>query len=292
MTDTTNNVVPLFGRALREAGRDESDKVAGEKKAASDRLRAKSLRMRLSEKEMINKESDRIRIAKNLGRILKEMEAKGYKSEKLLRDLGMGKEGDFTKQLYNYVLPEDVEAVPGSPRVRALIKAASLYLRIAEQAAAVMKTDVDLIALQLFENTTYQVDDDVPDERIASLDQIRELLVALADAAIRSANLDTYQELLELDKIGWDVDGSFGDYRSIPCSIFLEDRMARHISYLGYVPTVLLYQEGAGPPSPIVGEAFQIDFDTGPQACAITVHLTTLSITDAFGPGRKLARTR
>jgi hypothetical protein len=266
MSAAPNNVVPLFGHALREAGRDQMDKAAAEKKAATDRLRAKSLRVRLLEKTMINKESDRIRVAKNLGRILNEMEAKGYKSEKLLRDLGMGKEGDSTKQLYNYVLPENAEAVPASARVRALTKAASLYVRLAERAATVMKADVELVVLRLFENTTYQVDDAVPDERIAPLDQIRELLVGIAEAAIRSTNLDTYRELLESDKIGWNVDGLFGDYPSIPIDIFFKDRMARHISYLGYAPTILLYQEAVGPPSSITGEAFQIHFDADPAA--------------------------
>jgi hypothetical protein len=64
---------------------------------------------------MVNKGSDRIRIAKNLGRILDEMEAAGHSSERLLRDLRMGKPGDSTKQLYNYVLPLRVSTKSPSP---------------------------------------------------------------------------------------------------------------------------------------------------------------------------------
>ena len=172
-----DNVLPFPTRANREGEIAQDQKAAEDKKAVSDRFRAKSMRKRLADKKMIDKLSDRIRAAKNLGRILKEMEANGYKSKSLLRDLDMGDRDDSTKQLYNYVLAEDATPEPNSKKVRALTKTASKYLRIAEGAAKAMKSDADLIVLRLFENTSYQVADDVPDEKIASMDQMRELLV-------------------------------------------------------------------------------------------------------------------
>jgi hypothetical protein len=67
--------------------------------------------------------------------------------------------------------------------------------------------------------------------------------------------------------VGEAIDGSFGDYRSLSVSVFFEDRAARHVSYLGYAPTVLLYRQVVGPAiKQIEGEAFQIDFQKDPDA--------------------------
>jgi hypothetical protein len=223
MTTMPDNVIPFLTRAGREDEKVQDQKAAEEKKAVSDRSRAKSMCKRLDDKPMITKVSDRIRVAKNLGRILDEMEAQGHKPEKLLRDLGMGKPGDSTKQLRNYVLADEATAETDSKKVGALTKTAALYLRIAEGAAKAMKSASDLIVLRLFENTSYQVADDVPDEKIASMDQMRELLVGMADAAIRRNDLGSYREILDSNTIGWDVDGSFGNYPSLPITVFLED---------------------------------------------------------------------
>ena len=57
-------------------------------------MRAKAIRERIAERKMIDKESDRTQVAQNLRHILNEMEAKGHRSEKLLRGLGKGSEGD------------------------------------------------------------------------------------------------------------------------------------------------------------------------------------------------------
>ena len=46
----------------------------------------------------------------------------------------------------------------------------------------------------------------------------------------------------------------------------MTDRAARHVSYLGYAPTVFLYDRYVGPVSRIEGEAFQIDFERDPDA--------------------------
>jgi hypothetical protein len=88
----------------------------------------------------------------------------------------------------------------------------------------------------------------------------------MANSAIQQSDLDSYLEMLESHRIGWDVDGSFGDYPSLPTSVFFLDRAARHVSYLGYAPTVFLYKQYAGPLTSIEGEAFQIDFQTDPDA--------------------------
>ena len=266
MTNVSDNVLPFLPRAQRESEKVQSEKHAEEKRAVSDRLRAKLMRQRLDDKPMIHKESDRIRVAKHLWRILNDMKAKGYKPERLLRDLRMGKEGDSTKQLRNYALPEDATLESRGTQIGTLTRKASLYLRIAEGAAKAMNDDTDLIVLRLFENTSYQVADDVPDEKIASMDQIRELLVRMAEAAIRRNDLGSYLKMLESDRIGWDIDGSFGNYRSVPPSFFFWDRAARHVSYLGCAPTVFLYEREVGPVTPIDGEAFQIDFDSEPDA--------------------------
>ncbi|MDH2344947.1 hypothetical protein [Bradyrhizobium sp. SSUT77] len=242
------------------------EKAAEAKRLVSDRLRAKSIRKRLDDRKMIDKVSDRIRVAQNLKSILNELKAKGLRSESLLRDLRMGQKGDSTKQLHNYVLPEDGTPDPNSKRVQALTKTASKYLRLAEGAAKALNYDPDLIALRLFENTSYQLADDVPDEKIASMDQIRELLVRMAEGAMRRNDLGTYLDTLQSRRIGWDIDGVFGHYGSLPSSIFFSDRAARHVSYLGYAPTVLLYRRDVGPLTSIEGEAYQIDFDRDPDA--------------------------
>jgi hypothetical protein len=169
------------------------------------------------------------------------------------------------QQLYNYILPEGPAPEPDSKRVGALTKTASKYLRLAECAAKAMGRDSDVIVLRLFENTSYQVADDVPDEKIASMDQIRELLVGMAEAAITRNDLAAYLEILGSRRIGWDIDGTFGNYGSLP-PVFFSDRAARHVSYLGYAPTVLLYRRDAGPVTPIEGEAYQIDFEKDPGA--------------------------
>jgi hypothetical protein len=98
------------------------------------------------------------------------------------------------------------------------------------------------------------------------MDQIRQLLVGMANAVIQRSDLDSYLEMLQSRRIGWDVDGSFGDYRSLPTSVFFLDRAARHVSYLGYAPTVFLYDEYVGPRASIEGEAFQIDFQKDANA--------------------------
>jgi hypothetical protein len=159
----------------------------------------------------------------------------------------------------------DVAPGPGSKKVRALTKTASLYVRLAEGAAKLTKSDPDLIVLRLFENTSYQVADDIPDEKIASMDQMRGLLVGMGDAAIRRNDLDSYLEMLQSRTIGWDVDGTFGNYRSLAIGVHFTDRAARHVSYLGYAPTVFLYGRSV-PVSLIEGEVFQINFEKDPDA--------------------------
>jgi hypothetical protein len=264
-----DNVIPFEPYASRE----NQDKAAQERKTVSDRNRAKKIRQRLNDNPMIHSESDRFHVAKNLGRILDDMEAKGHKREKLLRKLGRGQEGDSTKQFYNYTLPADAVFEKETNRVRKLTKHADKYLPIAEAAADTMNEDKVLIMLRLFENTKYQVTEDISDEQLAYLEQIRKLLVSMADAAISRNDLKSYLEMLESDKIGWDIDGSFGNFPSIPgITLYLEDRVSRHVSYLGYVPSVLLYRQSAGPSSPIMGEAFQIDFDKNSNALNDFLH--------------------
>jgi hypothetical protein len=262
----TDNIIPFQTAAGRESDRAQNQKDADTRQAVSDRLRAISMRKRLDDRKMIAKVSDRIRVAKNLGLILSELKTKGHSPEKILRDLRMGSKNDSTKQLYNYVLPEGSALEQDSTKVRALTKTASKYLRIAECAAKAMGGDPDTIALRLFENTSYQVADDLPDEKVASMDQIRGLLVGLAEAAIRRNDLGAYLEILGSNRIGWDIDGTFGNYGSLPVHVYFSDRAARHVSYLGYAPTVLLYQRDAGPVAAIEGEAYQIDFAKDPDA--------------------------
>lgn len=262
----SDNVISFPTRAGRESEKAQGEKVAEEKRAASDRIRATLMRQKLTDKPRINKESDRIRIAKNLSLILNEMKATGYKASKLLRDLDMGTNGDSTKQLRNYALPENATLESSSTHIRVLTKTAAKYLRIAEGASKAMRSDAFLIVLRLFENTSYQVNDDVPDEKIASMDQIRELLVGMADAAVRRNDLKYYLEVLESRRVGWDIDGSFGNYRSLAYGVFFRDRAARHVSYLGYAPTVFLYRRDVSPVMPIEGEAFQIDFEKDQDA--------------------------
>lgn len=260
------NIIQFPIGAARETDKALIEKAGEARRLVSDQFRAKAMRKRLEDRKMIDKVSDRIRVAQNLRLILNELKAKGLRSESLLRDLRMGQKGDSTKQLHNYVLPEGGTLDPNSKRVKALTKTASKYLRLAEGAAKALDHDPDLIVLRLFENTSYQLAHDVPDEKIASTDQIRELLVGMAEGAIRRNDLGTYLDTLQSRRIGWDVDGAFGRYGSLPPSIFFKDRAARHVSYLGYAPTVLLYRRDVGPVTSIDGEAYQIDFDREPNA--------------------------
>ncbi len=256
-----NNIIPFSPYKSRE----NSEKAEQERKAVSDRTRARKISKRIIENPMIHSDSDRFHVAKNLGRILDDMESKGYKRETLLRELKMGQTGDSTKQLYNYVVRADAIFEKSRNRIRKLTKHAAMYLRIAEAAATTMNQDRELIVLRLFENTKYQVTEDITDEQVAYLEKIRQLLVAMADSVIRRTDLKSYLEMLESQEIGWDIDGSFGNFPSLPITVFLEDRSARHVSYLGYVPTVLLYEESV-PYLPFEGEAFQIDFAKNPDA--------------------------
>jgi len=252
-----NNVIPFRSHASRE----NLEKAERERKVVSDRIRANKMRQRLEEKPIIHSESDRFHVAKNLGRILENMKSKDYRPAMLLRQLGMGQAEESTKRLYNYTLRADATLEKARDRVSRLTKKAAKYLRIAEAAAKVMNDDQELIVLRLFENTKYQVTEDISDEQVAYLEQMRDLLVTMANAAIRRNDLKSYLEILESKEIGWDIDGSFGNFRSVPPTVFLDDRLARHVSYLGYVPSVLLYRRFAELKSPIEGEAFQIDFD-------------------------------
>lgn len=210
--------------------------------------------------------SDIINVAKNLGRILDRMEAKGWKRSQLLRDLNMGKNIDSTKQLYTYELPADATGETHTKRIGKLTKTCGLYARIAEGAAKAMGEDADLIVLHLFDGTGYQVADDASDETIASMEHIRDLLVGMADGAMRRNDMAKYLDILNEGKVGWDIDGSFGNFAPLPIGVHFRDRAARHVSYLGCAPTVLLYRTHAGPEEPIGGEAFQIDFAEDPDA--------------------------
>ncbi len=261
-----DNIIQFSSGASREADKALIEKAAEARRLASNHIRAKLVRKRLEDRKMIEKVSDRIRVAQNLRLILNEMKANGLRIESLLRDLRMGQKGDSTKQLHNYILPEDPLPDQNSKRVRALTKTASKYVRLAEGAAKALDQDPDLIVLRLLDNTSYQLQDDVPDEKLTALDQIRELLVGMAEGAIRRNDLGTYLEILQSRSIGWDIDGAFGRYGSLPPSIFFKDRAARHVSYLGYAPTVLLYRQDIGSVTSIEGEAYQIDFDRDPQA--------------------------
>lgn len=264
--NTPNNVIPLLTRADRENEAARGQKDTQEQKAISDAYRAKSIRKRLNEKIMITNTEDRIRVAQNLGRILNEMKAAGCDIKKVLRDLQMGSDLDSTKQLYNYTLSEDSIPEKNSVRVNKLTKKAALYLRIAEGAAKAINRDPETIVLRLFENTSYQVESDIPEEKIASMGQMREILTSIGNAAIHRNDLKSYAEILQSNLIGWDIDGSFGNLRSLPLSIFIGDRAVRHVSYLGYAPTVFLCSQHVGPVQTIEGEAFQIDFDKDADA--------------------------
>ncbi len=124
-----NNVIPFKPYASRE----NLEEAEQERKAVSDRGRARKILQRLKDRPIIHSEPDRFHVAKNLGRILDDMESKGYQRETLLRQrLKMGQEGDSTKQLYNYVVPADALFENSGNRIRKLIKHAEKYLRIAE----------------------------------------------------------------------------------------------------------------------------------------------------------------
>lgn len=262
----TDNVVPLRTLANREAVKADSEKAAGARKTLSDAQRAKLLRQKIAEKPVIHGNNDRVRVATNLGSILARMETKGHKRSQLLRDLGRGKAEDSTKQLRTYVLADGATPESHAAHIRVLAKTAAKYVEIAEAAAVAMGEDTELVVLQLFEDTTYQVEDDTTDETIASMEQIRELLVAMAESAMRKNDLAGYLKILDGGKIGWDIDGSFGSYASLPVTTHFRDRAARHVSYLGCAPTVILYRSGVSPEEPVEGEAFQIDFAKDPDA--------------------------
>jgi hypothetical protein len=262
----TDNVIPFSTLDSREGAKADSESAAGASKTAADASRAKSMRKKLVEKPNILRENDRIKVAQNLGRILQRMESRGYGRSQLLRDLAKGKEGDSTKQLRTYVLAADATPEKNAKQIKVLTKSAKRYLEIAEGAANVMGEDTELIALQLFADTTYQVLDEASDETIASMEQLRKLLVGMVAASTRRNDLRRYLKILEEGKIGWDIDGSFGNHASLPLTIYFRDRAARHVSYVGYAPTVFLYRSRVGPAERIKGEAFQIDFTDDPQA--------------------------
>jgi hypothetical protein len=258
----TDNVIP-FTRASREG----LEKAEQERKEASDRLRAERVHRRVNDKPMIERDSDRFHIAKNLGSILVEMERRGHRRAAFVKDIGRGNRLDSTKFLYTYTLPADADLETVGARLGKLAKKAPRYVELAKAAAVKMKENPELIVLRLFQNTTYEVLEDISDEQFAYLQQMSKLLNAMGNAAIKRNDLTSYLEALDSRRIGWDIDGSFGHFRSIPgigCS--LEDRLARHVTYLGYVPTVYLYGIWVGPTPCIEGEAFQIDFEKNSDA--------------------------
>lgn len=257
----TDNVIPFSTLANRETVKADSEKAAGARKTISDAQRAKLTHKKIAEKPVIHGINDKIRVAMNLGRLLARMEDKGHKRSQLLRDMGKGTAEDSTKQLRTYVLADGATVETHAKQIRVLTKTAAKYVEIAEAAAVAMGEDAALIVLPLFEDTSYQVEEDASDETVESMEQIRQLLVSMADAAVRRNNLAEYLKILEGGKIGWDVDGSFGNYASLPVTAHFKDRAARHVSYLGCAPTVFLYRNHAGPEEQIAGEAFQIDFN-------------------------------
>ncbi len=205
---------------------------------------------------MMNRDSDRFHVAKNLGRMLEEMEVKGHRKTALLGKLGMGQPDGSTKVLYNYTLPADAELEHVAGRVRKLTKKAGKYLPLAKEAAAQLNEPCELAVLKLFQNTSYEVLEEIADEQFAYLREISEILLGIGSAAIKRSDLNAYLEILNSQKIGWDISGAFGRFASIPDTVSLQDRAARHVSYLGYIPTVFLYRQDVEPAQPIEGEAF------------------------------------
>jgi hypothetical protein len=260
-----NNVISFADRSPSREPLERADK---EKKQASDRVRAEHMHRKMLDNPMINRASDRFQIARNLALIFDEMEKQGCRRAALLQKSGKAQKIDSTKVLYNYTLPPDLEFEGATDRVRKLTKKASKYLDLAKAAATEMKVDREQIILQLFQNTTYEVLGEISDEQISYLQEISKLLIAIGKAAIKRHDLSSYHAMLRSNEIGWDIDGSFGHFQCLPCSTWIEDRSPRHVSYLGYVPTVLLYRQQVGPQpyDAIAGRAFQIDFETNPQA--------------------------
>jgi hypothetical protein len=82
-----------------------------------------------------------------------------------------------------------------------------------------MKSDADLIVLRLFENTSYQVADDVPDEKIASMDQMRQFLVGMADGAVRRSTSDLISRCSDRAGLAGTVKTS--DRRTVPAALRL-----------------------------------------------------------------------
>jgi hypothetical protein len=226
------------------------------------------MHQKIHDQPTMNRASDRFQVAKNLHSIFDELERHGCRRSTLLRKLGKAERIDSTKILYNYTLPSDAELENVTDRVRKLTKKARKYLDLAEAAAVEMKEQRELIVLRLFQNTTYEVPDDISDEQIAYLQETSKLLTGIGDAAIKRYDLSSYGEILGSNKIGWDIDGSFGHFQCLPYSVWLDDRAPRHVSFLGYAPTVLLCRQWVGPrPSDaIAGQAFQIDFERNPDA--------------------------
>jgi len=259
------NVIPFADRA---SSRDPLELAEKEKKQASDRVRADQIHQKILANPMMNRPTDRFQVAKNLGLIFDEMEKKGCRRASLLQKIGRAQKIDSTKILYNYTLSSDAEFEQSIDRVRKLTRKANKYLDLAKAAADEIKVERDLIVLQLFQNTTYEVTDEISEEQITYLQEINKLLTAIADAARKRFDLSAYKEVLSSNKIGWDIDGSFGHFQCLPYSVWLEDRTPRHVGYLGYVPSVFLYSQWVGPQpyDAISGQAFQIDFENSPQA--------------------------
>jgi hypothetical protein len=254
----TENVLP-FPKPHRPS-RDLSDAERREEKAQrrdadQRRLYAEEIERKLAAEGRDRKrgptlsDSDKIQVARNLQRILIDSDKSGVDRKDILISAVLSNPyQSSTRFLYQYTLPDQLESEQKKKRIKRLSKVAKNYLSIAQSVGRLMERGEFWFVSDLFRNTEFDVRL-VAKPKYEWLHMIQDLIEKLSNWVVREHHgLEGYLRDLECGYLGWHPSLGFGRFDSLHLGgpVLIYDRGAKYMGYLGFVPTVHLYDEFLG----------------------------------------------
>ena len=255
-----NNIVPFSPRSTqsrastRGHGREKEDALQQDterRRAVAEEVERRLADLSEGKRGPAGKDpSDKIQLATNLEAILTEIGEHKCKRATVLDKAGLSNpEEESTKFLYQYTLPAKLSEDKRKARINRLSGVVMNYVRLAKSAGVISKKEEFWYLDDLFRGTTYEPRAANVTNDYAWRREFSDLLAALAQFALaKHGDLDAYLDDLRCGYLGWHPTLGFGEFDSLHQRgpVQIRDRVPVPIEFLGFVPTIHLYDECLG----------------------------------------------
>jgi hypothetical protein len=182
-----NNVIPFP---------DSDQKLTAEQVAMRENViradHVRQLRIALTERPMM-RPADQERVAQALHGLLQRVEQRhGVRKAKVLRQAGIGTNGDSTKHLSQYAIPSDLSRDEILRRSKRLRKKTAPYLAIAKAAAKLAALDEDDVLLEVFGQADFGARAGGTREPAPEFEELASRLRYIAEGIARKYDLTAY----------------------------------------------------------------------------------------------------